>query len=366
MTWTTEIIASIERVDPGEWDRFVGDRPFASRRWLQVTEAALTGHRPRYVLLREAGQLQACVVGCLQWRFQSRMLQSTLGGYIRRSPGLRCGVPISYNSGLFYRDPGRAQELFPRLLQGIQDLVRQERISFHTIDHLPPAAPAWEYLQAQGYHRIEHFPEIYLDTQWASFEEYLRRLPQKKRSEYRRVQGHLERAGITLQVVDRSSENEARLQQLVNNVFQRHGEPGVYQDNLFRVAGTLMGDDFKLIAAHQDGKTIGCAALLRSGNERIIKWMGLDYEQTLNTGAYYGLLAECVRQTIQSGGGRLRMGATSYQTKQHFGVTVETMIGALAFRSRPVHLLAGKVLQMAARLKTGWPITQSSTGKKAA
>jgi len=86
----------------------------------------------------------------------------------------------------------------------------------------------------------------------------------------------------------------------------------------------------------------------------------LNYEQTLDSGTYYGLLAECVRHSIQAGGSRLRMGATSYQTKQHFGVTVEKRIGALAFQNRLVHHLAGSALRVTTSLKLGWPIAQSS------
>jgi hypothetical protein len=127
-------------------------------------------------------------------------------------------------------------------------------------------------------------------------------------------------------------------------VFQRHADPDPYCDDLFPKAGALLGENFKLVVARQNGDCIGCFALLRSGTEWTAKWAGLDYERTLDTGAYYGLLAESVRQTILAGGTRLRMGATAYQTKQHFGVTVEERIGAMAVRVRSLHWLAGKIM----------------------
>jgi predicted N-acyltransferase len=364
MSWTTEIIESIIQVDPDEWNELVKDRPFASQRWLRVTEAVLLVHQPRYVLLRCNGNLQAAAVCSIQSWFQSRLLQSTLGWFISRYPGLRCGVPISYDPGLFFHNQELAGDLLPKLLQGIQTLIRRERVSFHTIDHILPVALSWEFLQAHGYHRIEHLAEVYLDIQWTSFEEYFKHLSSKKRKEYVRIQRRLGREGITFDVVDLLVEDEIVLQRLVNNVFQRHQEPTLYPDGLFSKANALMGEDFKLIIARQNGESLGCIAMLRSGSEWLVKWPGLNYERTLDTGTYYGLLAECIRQTIQTGGTRLRMGATAYQTKQHFGVTVEKRIGALAFQNRLIHYSAGKALQVTARLKIGWPIAQSLVDEK--
>ena len=169
------------------------------------------------------------------------------------------------------------------------------------------------------------------------------------------MQGHLERDGIAIGVSDALVEDQAQLHLLVKNVFQRHGEPVLYREDLFTRASALMGEDFKLIVARQAGQRIGCAALLRSGNEWIAKWPGLDYQRALNTGTYYGVLAECVRQAIQAGGSRLRLGATAYQTKQHFGVSVEERTGAIAISARPLHWLAGKLIDVTANPEIAHP-----------
>ena len=58
MTWTTEIIESISQVNPGEWNHLVQNRPFANWQWLQLTETVLSNHQPRYVLLRQDGDLR--------------------------------------------------------------------------------------------------------------------------------------------------------------------------------------------------------------------------------------------------------------------------------------------------------------------
>jgi hypothetical protein len=57
------------------------------------------------------------------------------------------------------------------------------------------------------------------------------------------------------------------------------------------------------------------------------------------------------------------MGATAYQTKQHFRVTVEDRIGALAFCNPLVHYAGGKALQVAGRLGISWPIAEAKKEK---
>ena len=359
MAWTTEIIESIHQIDPDEWDCLVNARPFATWRWLQLTEAVLRNHQPRYVLLRQEGVLRGAVVAVLQTQFQNPRFQTTMGGIIQRFPGLRCGIPLSGDPGLFVANQYSLVELAPILMQGLETLIQKEHVSFHTIDHIWPTMPLWEFLQARRYHRIEHLAEIYLDIQWASFDDYINSFTSKKRKEYGRVNRRLEEKGITFSLADPLTEDSQTLQTLVNNVFQRHHEPSQYVDDLFLKAATIMGEDFKFIVARQDGRLICCVAMLRSGNEWLVKWVGLDYASTLNTGTYYQLVAECVRQAIQSGGQRLRLGATAYQTKRHFGAIRENRIGALAFSNGPIHYLAGKALQITAVLGTSGPIAEA-------
>lgn len=359
MAWTTEIIESINQIDPTEWDGLVKDRPFSDWRWLHLTETVLLDHQPRYVLLRQNGDLRVGIVTALQTRFQNPYFQSTLGGVIQRFPGLRCGVPLSGDPGIFTDYQDTLADLLPVVMQGLESLIKQEHISYHTIDHIWTTMPLWPYLQTHGYHRIEHLAEIYLDVQWPSFADYLTSLTSKKRKEYYRVDRRLKKHGITFAVTDPLDEDNQALQNLVNNVFQRHQEPNLYIDDLYLQARAIMGDDFKLIVARQAGQLICCGGIVRSGDEWLAKWIGLDYEYTLNTGTYYRLVAECIRQTIESGGKRLRLGATAYQTKRHFGAIRENRIGALAFRTRPIHYLAGKALQIAASLGTSGPIAEA-------
>jgi predicted N-acyltransferase len=344
----TEIFESIDQIDPLEWDRLAPGRSFADWRWLQVTEALLLDYQPRYVLLRREGSLQAGAVCSLQRRFHSRLMQSAMGWFLRRFPSMRCDVPISYSMGLFFSDQGQIATLFPELLQGMQAILKQERVSFYSFDHLAPVGPAPAYLQAHGYHQFDHFLDANLDICWASFEDYLENLPKKENEETVQTQEYLEQQGITINVSEPLAEDLTALQRLVNDEIQKNLGFRVYREDVLLRASTRMGKDFKLILARHGGQAIGCVAMLRSANDWIARWPVLDSAHTLDTRVYDGLLAECIRQAILSRGQRLGLGGLDYRAMQHFGLRAEKRVGAIAVRNRPFHWLAGRIRHLTA------------------
>jgi predicted N-acyltransferase len=346
MPVTTEIFKTIDQVDPSEWDRLVEGRPFADRHWLQVTEALLLDHQPRYVLLRQDGRLEAGAVCSIQRRFHSRVLQAALGWLPRHFPSLRCDMPIYNGTGLFFADPGQFDKLFPELLDGLQTLFRQERILFYSFDHLLPADPAWAFLQARGHHRIDHMLDARLEIHWTSFEDYLKSLPQEEYEKHVQIRAGLASQGITIEAVDPLAEDPAVLDRLWSGQARREREPHMYDSDLFPKVFSLMGKDLKLIVARQEGRIVGCVFMLHNCNDWFVKWHGLDLAATANTGTHQGMLAECIHQAILAGGRQIRLGLIEDRTIKLLGATAERRIGATAVRSRPLHWLAGRFLGM--------------------
>jgi len=347
MSVVAELYKSIGQIDPGEWDQLVADRPFADWRWFQITEALSIDYQPRYLLLKENGRLQVGAVCYLQNRFHSHRLQSIIGWFPRRFPTLRCDTLIHLDTGLFFSDPGRFNELFPELLSNMQTLLlRQEHISFYSFDHLLPTSPTWAFLQAKNYHRIKHVgAEINLDIRWASFEDYLASLSKPDHEEYLRTKTDIEARSILIEATDSSKENLEVSQHLQTDFNLYARAPKLYQPDLYSRAGKLMGEDFKLVVARHNGQVIGCIAMLRNHNHWLVKWLGLDLTFiTAETTIYYGLLAECIRQAILAGGCQISMAATVPPTIQNFGGRLERRIGAMSIRNRPLHWLAGRVL----------------------
>jgi hypothetical protein len=114
---------------------------------------------------------------------------------------------------------------------------------------------------------------------------------------------------------------------------QRHGALETYAADLLPRAATIFGDDLHVLMAEQSGDCVGCVVAVRSRNDLLAKWLGLDYSRTWDTATYRLLLAETVALAIELGVERLWLGATALETKRQFGVTVEARLNAVVVPS---------------------------------
>lgn len=321
------MLSSIGEVAAEEWDELGGAVPFAGHRWLRLAETVLAEHRPRYVLVRRGGTLVAAAVGSLEHRLQNPALDARLGRLLRRRPFLHVALPMTASTGLLGDETAE-------LLGAVLAYVRRERLLFCVVDHLPAS-----FATPPGYCKLGWLPETRLDLKWASFEEYLAFLPSKKRREIRRTQRRAVREGI---VVEPAIPEDA-FDAMVADVTRRHGGTRHYLPGLFRTAATALGPDLTLLAARRDGAPAGCIALLRSGDDLVVRWIGRDYSLTTGTAVYHALLTACVRSAIGSGARTLRFGAAAYSSKKQFGVELEPRIRLFAARSGAVTWLMGRV-----------------------
>ncbi len=323
------LLSSIEQVAPDEWDALCGSRPFVDHRWLRFTESALLEHQPRYVLLRRGGHLEAAAICSLEHRFANPALQQRAGWVLRRLPCVRCAVPIASECGLVFRPGADAARLTPALLAGVRQLAVHERALFTTVGHVPVHANTWQSLRRAGCTRLSQWRNTTLDIDWSSFAEYLATRPGDDRHEIRRMRRRAEREGITVEPASVAPHDLPLLWRLIQNVQRRHAADNVYVDDLLESAMHVLGSDVHVLLARQSGASIGCVVLVRSQDELIAKWIGLDYARTLNTATYFMSLAGCVDLAIKLGVRRLRLGATAYSTKQQFGVAPEDRMNAL-------------------------------------
>ncbi|MGW2222519.1 peptidogalycan biosysnthesis protein [Nonomuraea sp. NPDC001684] len=184
--YSVEVAASIGEVGAGEWDALADGVPFVRHHWLALAERVLSGHRPRYLLVRKDGGLVAAAVCALEHRLHNPVLESRFGRLTRRWPFLQVQAPMTATSGLLGGEGPQRRVL----LRAVRSLVRRERLLFCVVDHLPYAAGQ------PGYSRLGWLPETLLDLTWPSYEAYLDHLPRKRRAEIRRTQRRAAREGI--------------------------------------------------------------------------------------------------------------------------------------------------------------------------
>ncbi|HEX6873735.1 MAG TPA: GNAT family N-acetyltransferase [Micromonosporaceae bacterium] len=338
---TVDVVTTISAVAPEEWNALCHDRAFLQYRWLRLAELVLAGHQPRYLLVRRRGTLVAAAVGSLERRLQNPMLEARLGWLVRRSPFLLVAAPMTATSGLVVGDGVEQQAQRGALLDAVRDFVQQERSPFCIIDHLPERDPAIPV--PRGYCRLKWLPDTRLDLSWASFEDYLADLPRKKRQEIRRIQRRAEHEGIVVKPLAPTADLSPTLDRLVAEVVRHHGGTRHYAPELFVTAAEALGDDLTVLGAHRHGRLAGCVALLRSGEEAVVRWIGRDYEHTTGTSIYHALVTACVRHAIVTGVRRLHFGGAAYATKQQFGVSLEPRTRLFAARSAAVTWLMGRL-----------------------
>jgi predicted N-acyltransferase len=340
MASSVEVVDSADRLDPTRWDDLAGRRAFAGHRWLRLAEAVLVGHEPRYVVLGREGRYAAAAVCALGRRLQSPALQRRAGWLLRLAPYLRCEIPIAFEPGLLLR-PG---EDGGPLLAEVDRLANRERALFVRVDHLRADARGRGDLASAGYRSFPMWAETTLDLDHRSLDAYLAGLPSRKRVELNRVRRRADADGLVAEPHVPSGATAPVLRGLVGQVLARHAAIEEYRSDLFDRAASVLGDDLRVVVVRRDARTVGCAALLRDGDEVAAKWLGLDYAQTWNSPAYPRLILACVELAIGLGARRLHLGATAHETKRHFGVAFEPRSGAICARVPLLTRLAGRAL----------------------
>jgi predicted N-acyltransferase len=324
-----KILTSIEQITPAEWNAMCGARAFVDHSWLRFTESALLNQESRYVLLRRSGRLESAAICSVEHRFANPALQRRAGWLLRQLPSIRCAVPVVNDCGLVFRPDVDEVRATPGLLAGVRRLAIRERALFTTVSHIPRYGRTWESLRAAGCAPLSQWRNATLDIEWSSYDAYVAVRPGNDRREIRRMARRAEREGIGVEQAVVGVCELPSLWKLIENVQQRHNADRTYADDLLERATALLGSDAHLLLARQSGELIGCTVLIRSQDELIAKWMGLDYVRTLNTATYFTLLAASVELAITLGVRRLRLGATAYSTKQQFGAVVDERINAL-------------------------------------
>ncbi len=88
---------------------------------------------------------------------------------------------------------------------------------------------------------------------------------------------------------------------------------------------------------------------LRSGEELLLKWMGLDYERTWDTFTYHFLLMEGIGRAIEMGLRRVRTGPTAFGVKKLIGSAQKERFLAFAIPNRWLHRFMGLGLRFSGK-----------------
>jgi predicted N-acyltransferase len=320
--WHTRITNTVYDVDEGSWDKVSGGHPQLSHAWQRVLEAAAPSYKPTYILLFDDADLAAWAIcpGVQSWQ-----LSHPWARWLLDASTLLVSLPSStLYAGLAVRDDERADLALDKLLEALQDAGRRRRRLFHAITNVNPLlSPSPEQLTLRGFLARPLMDSLYLANRWTRFEDYGKSLGKKHNYEIRSYQRKARALGVTVTRKRQFDGHGDTLYRLLLNVHQRHYPPH---------APPLIGSDFFEILQRE--RPPGTELILVEVNDQIVAFVlcqagdglmyigplvGLDYEKSRKTYAYFLLYYEVIGAAIEYGCRGVYAGVGTVDIKSRLG-----------------------------------------------
>ncbi|MEU8992156.1 GNAT family N-acetyltransferase [Streptomyces sp. NPDC048558] len=159
----------------------------------------------------------------------------------------------------------------------------------------------------------------------ATYEEYLERLPSRRRRRYRQEERQILTSGLSTGEIDLITHAE-RIAELEAQTLAKHG--GRPDPEVIRKARTLLAeelpDSVRVPAVERDGMLIACALHLLGRRSSLFMAYGCDYD-TEDRGASYpwACFYQPIRMALEQGAELVRLGLEGFDAKVQRGAVVE-------------------------------------------
>ena len=342
VSYHIKIDTKIDQIEQAAWDGLCGQRPFATVHWLQLLEKTVADYQPRYIQLWQDGRLMAGAMCQPQRHFhlsaylKSPILHKVASKALAMLPPFACTLPLFLRDGLLVRPEVETAVWLPLLLDEVEKASRQRWAPFTYLGNLN----AWQndIVEQKSYTTIPILQDSYINVSWDSYEAYLRHLTAKRRKNVLVATERAESAGVVVQEAEYSAALLPKMEALIRGVATEHDNTFLYRPNFLHHAHDhLKREDYRVLIACIQDELIGCATLLRSGDEVTAKWSGLNYARTRETHAYHYLAINVVKKAIELGAKRLDIGPTTYVLKRQLGAELEDRFAALKVGIRPLN-----------------------------
>lgn len=187
-------------------------------------------------------------------------------------------------------------------------------------DFYSSSLPHARELDEYKYHDFLVEPNMIVDIQWKTFEEYLNAMSKK----YRHRAKSIVKKGAGLERKEFNAEeimaNAGEIQTLFNNVhlkakFRMASLTSPYFAELKRT----LADKFNFTAYYHDGKLVGFRSSFTLENEQEAHFIGLDYELNKELEVYQNILYDYIIEAIKNNKKQLILGRTASEIKSTVG-----------------------------------------------
>jgi predicted N-acyltransferase len=327
-----KVVNSIHDFDAERWDALAGTEPTMTHRWHQVMEASRVAYQPRYLLAEDRKGPLAAIVAEKSPSFGGSGWRELL---LRRLTLIVSAPYSSRHAGIAMR-PGAPSEYVGRLLQHLAWHERRPLLGVANVDSADLAVwKQWDF------HPRRQPPRMVLELESPSYEQYLERLSKRARQELRRARRRAAEADVVVRQISLDG-CAAELYPLLAEVAHRHGSV-VFSPELFPALARELNDCAVVLAASAKGRGAGFFLCLREGTSLLAIMAGLRYALAYPSSAYFVLLDELVRWSLEHGINRIHAGLSNEVQKQRHGFSPRARWMCVRAYPHPLNSLLARV-----------------------
>jgi len=178
----------------------------------------------------------------------------------------------------------------------------------------------------EGMFPLSFYPNTLLTYPYKSFDEYLQSLSNKKRRKCKVEKRTLEKQGGHIEICDDISSISSQIYALYRNTGREVKKrpnyvemPMTIDETFFSKISIFNKLTPRLVVVKVNDIIIADALLLKSGNTLFLKAIGLDYDVSYRTKAYFNLFYATLEYASQQNCDKIDLGITSYHFKEWLG-----------------------------------------------
>ena len=327
-----KVVDSILDLDAERWDALAGAEVTMTHRWHRVMEASRVSYQPRYLLAEDRTGPVAAIVAERSPSFGDSGWRELL---LRRLTLIVSAPYSSRHSGIALR-PGVSPEYADRLLQHLALHERRPLLGVANVGSADLAS--WKH---RRFHPRRQPPRMVLDLIWSSYEQYLESLAKRDQKEVRRARRRAAEADVVVRQIP-LDDSAVQLYPLLAEVAHRHRSI-VFSPALFPALARELDDRAVVLSASANGRSAGFFLCLREGTSLLAVMAGLHYALAYPSSAYFVLLDELVRWSLDHGIKRIYAGLSNEVQKQRHGFSPHARWLCVRAYPRPLNTLLARV-----------------------
>ena len=312
------VVDRISSIDRDEWNALVpaGASPFVEYEWLHGMEEAKcvggeSGWHPVHFTFRDAGKLVAAAPAYVKENSEGEFIydwgwaDAANRARIRYYPKLVFAVPFTPVTGPRFLCP---EELRPALLPVLAEVADGfiQKAGLSSVHVLFPEEKEAAMWGEAGLMRRMTTQFHFVNDGYSTFEDFLTRLPSKKRTQLRRERGQAAKDGITIATHPNDAPPDAKLVSLMYDLYlttvdkfswgRRYLNP-----QFFEYVGKNFYKRLAWVLAKREGRVIASAFNLKKDKRLYGRYWGTFEEHPFlhfNVCYYHGV-DECIREGLK-------------------------------------------------------------------